>query len=94
MKKIGKIGKLNAKANRKLAELWMARDILWCEYPWPHDCKQGMGLHNAHKKKRVEYRSEPEKLWAYEEVVRVCQSAHDRMEKSRIHTREVFNELR
>ena len=94
LNKIGKIGKLNRKANRKLHELWIEKDIRYCEYPIPHLCTQNMGLQNAHKHKRVWYRSKSELLYDYEQVVRICQRAHDLMEVSRRHTLEIFKRLR
>ena len=94
IKKIGKIGKLNQKANRKLKQLWIEKDIRYCEYPTSHLCTQGMGLQNAHKHKRVWYRNKPGLLFDYGQVVRVCQRAHDLMETNRRHTLVIFKRLR
>ena len=92
MKKMGKIGRLNAVANRMLAKLWIEKDIRWCEYPLPHDCSQG--LTNAHRHKRVWYRSRPALLWDFGQVIRICLAGHQLMEHDRELTEAVFANLR
>lgn len=92
LKKIGKQGRLNAIANRKIAELWELHGINYCEADFPHEC-DGM-LTNAHRKKRHEYYAEPEKLYDFNEVARLCMTSHNEIEVSKEKTEEFFKRLR
>ena len=82
LKQVGKIGRINAKANKKIAELWIEHDIERCEVcPVLHEmglldwsCLQASS--NAHRHSRHDYRSCPEKLWSFNQVVRACIKAH------------------
>ena len=82
-KAVGKVGKVNIKANRNIAKMWEERDIQYCEVCSVLDsiegglgwvCLQATG--NAHRHSRVWYRSRPELLWDFRQVVRACQLSH------------------
>jgi hypothetical protein len=82
LKQVGKIGRLNQKANRELEKLWIERGIHFCEVcsvlaemgllNW--QCMQSNT--NAHRHGRTWYRTKPELLWDYGQVVRACMPAH------------------
>ena len=92
IKKIGKQGKVNQNANRKIAELWNYHSIDYCEADFPHDC-DGM-ITNAHRHKRSHYYNEPEKLSDFNEVARLCITAHQYLEHRREENEEFFIRLR
>jgi len=97
---IGKIGKRNAKANNKLAELWNEEDIQYCEVCevlWDlgiliKPCLQAST--NAHRNKRYWYKSRPELLYSKNQVVRACINAHDLIENNKELSEKVFLILR
>lgn len=102
MKQVGKIGRINQKANKKIAQMWIDKDIHYCEackiiwkiegkLPGPA-CLQASS--NAHRHGRVWYRSRPELLWAFEQVIRSCQYAHDYLDKNTKVREAVFLLLR
>ena len=91
---MGKIQKLNAKANRKLKELFISKDIRWCELNEPHNCNQLLGLTFAHRYKRRKYRKYPELLWDFDQVLLLCMNAHQILEINKNKTAEVFERLR
>lgn len=101
MKQIGKIGKINAKANKKLKKLWIKKDIRYCEVGEVlfnligfENCHPDFLIQNAHRHKRVDYRAKPEMLYSINQVVRACQYCHDRIENDRQLTEKVFEILR
>ena len=97
MRKIGKQGKINMKANKKIAELWEYHQINYCEARLV-GCLGNWPLQNAHRKRRNEYYNEPEKLWDFNEVLRLCQNCHQEIDKrnpqSIALTEELFDRLR
>lgn len=95
IKQVGKIGKLNQKANRKINQMWIDKDIMWCELDEPHNCNQSMGHTNAHRRKRDWYKGKPEHLlYSYNHVIKVCSNGHDLIEYDKAKTEEVFLRLR
>lgn len=100
LKQVGKIGKINAKANTKIAQMWVDLGIEYCEVcPILHElgklqksCLQASS--NAHRHKRMWYRGDPELLWDYNQVVRACANAHAMMEADSRLTKQVFDMLR
>lgn len=95
LNKIGKIGKLNRKANRKLKALFTDKDIFYCEYDKPHACSFNMGLFFAHFHKRDWYKGKPEELlWSFYQVLLLCQVAHDLIEFDAKATKELFERVR
>lgn len=100
MKQVGKYGRINAKANRKIKQMWIDKDIRFCEVcpvlaemgylDWK--CLQASS--NAHRRGRVDYRSDPEKLWDFNQVVRACMKAHRFIDEHQDIREEVFKKLR
>lgn len=91
MKRIGKIGKRNIEANKKLKEMFAGTE--YCEIRLP-GCMRTWPLQFCHRHKRIYYRSCPDKLSDYKQVVVGCQACHDKIENSRQLTEEVFLRLR
>ena len=101
MKTVGKQGKINAKANKKIAQMWLDKDIEYCEVceiiykltgklDWA--CLQASS--NAHRHPRVWYKSNPELLWDYKQVIRACMSAHEFLDRNNDIKEAVFILLR
>jgi len=93
MNKIGKMGWLNVKANKKIDKIFIQKDIFFCEARL-ENCTGGMGLTRAHRHKRIWYRSQPEKLHDFKQVILCCLSCHQKIEKSAEETEELFMKLR
>lgn len=95
LNKIGKIGKLNRKENRKLRQLWIDEDIEWCEFDEIHACNFGLFPENAHRHKKVWYRGKPDELrWSKKQVARLCNNSHSLIEGKRAKTEAFFIRLR
>lgn len=93
MKKIGKVGKINIQANKRLRKIFEEKGITSCEVRYP-GCLGNQFLQFAHKHKRVWYRDKPELLSDFNEVVLACQSCHAIIERSRLLTEKVFSRCR
>lgn len=96
MKKIGKRGLANAKANRKLKKEYMNRGYTGqgvCEARL-EGCQRTFGVGYAHKHKRVYYYSKPELLSSYNETILACTNCHNKMENYKELTLKLFKELR
>ena len=93
MKKIGKIGKRNIKANKILAERWEEKGVINCEIRLP-GCLRNWLLQNVHRHKRWYYYDKPELLYADSEVIRGCQSCHSKLECDKELTEATFEKLR
>ncbi len=100
MKQIGKIGRANKKANRKIAKMALEKGIYFCEV-----CAvlEDMGLltwqclqshSNAHRHGRVEYRADLDKLWDYMQWVYACSPAHRFIDEYTNIREKVFTNLR
>ena len=93
----GKQGAINAKANKKIAEMWEYEQINYCEIGLP-GCMRTWPLQNVHRHRRNWYYNQPELLWDFNQVVRGCQVCHEqldrRTEEAKQLTEEVFNRLR
>ncbi len=85
-------GKVNQRASREIAELWAINCIDYCEADFPHSC-DGM-LTNAHRHKRSWYYSRPELLSDFNQVARLCVTAHQYLEHRREENEEFFIRLR
>ena len=95
IKKIGKIGKLNIKEGKKLKQLWIDKDIRWCEFDELHDCDFGLFKQNAHRHKKTWYLGKPDELrWSFNQVARLCQVSHRSIEFDAKRTAEFFERLR
>jgi len=93
MKKIGRIGKINLKANRILKQKYTERGTTSCEIRLP-GCMPNFALSFAHKHKRVWYYSRPELLSSIKETLIACPNCHDKIEDNKKLTEEVFKKLR
>lgn len=93
IKKIGKIGKRNKEANRKIKKMFEELDVRHCELSL-ENCLFSFLLQFAHRHKRIEYRAYPELLYHHNQVVLACQSCHQQIEYNRELTEQVFQKLR
>lgn len=92
--KVGKIGKINAQANRKLRKLYESQmDSLRCEV-LRSKCTGNMFLGFAHRHKRIWYRSRPELLASMNQTVIACTNCHMELEADKELTAQVFMKLR
>jgi hypothetical protein len=89
LKHIGKIGKRNINAVRKLKEIFMDKGITQCEL-----CGSTFALSFAHKHKRVWYREFPELLADFNQVLLLCVPCHEKIEYNKELTAEIFERLR
>ena len=95
IKKIGKIGKLNRKENSKLKQLWIDKDIRWCEFDEVHVCNFGLFPENAHRHKKTWYRGKPDELrWSFNQVAKICNFSHNYIEFNAKRTVAFFKRLR
>ncbi len=96
MKKVGKIGKANIKANKILKDV--LADINYCEIQFNKDekkpCLGNMYLTNAHRHKRAWYKGDVDLLSDKKQVVRACVNCHDTIEHNADLTEKVFIKLR
>lgn len=95
MRKVGKIGRINQKANKIIARMFFDNDIRYCEAKCSQHCSNDPGgLTHAHRHKRSWYRGQSEKLWDYKQVIMCCISCHMYLEERPLLTKEKFLELR
>ena len=102
LKQVGKQGKINISANRKLYQYFDERGINCCEVCVVLDrlgarkkrCLEFKFLSFAHRHKRIEYKKHPEMLSSYNQVVLACQNGHDTIEYNRELTEDIFDQLR
>lgn len=69
------------------------KGITSCEVRFPN-CRGRWWLTPAHRMKRIEYKSRPEVLWTFSEVVLACIQCHTQMEQDKELTKEMFRRLR
>lgn len=93
LKRQGKKGRENTKANAQIDRMFREYEITTCEARLP-GCWINEGLTRAHRKKRREYYREPEKLSDFNEVILCCLACHDKMEISKGLTKKVFERCR
>jgi len=91
MKQIGKVGKRNIEANKKLKKIFFEKRILRCE-----KCNSNFFLTFAHKHKRDWYKKEDRQklLYDFNEVLLLCVNCHEEIEVSREKTNKLFKQLR
>jgi len=96
MRKVGKVGKANIAANRRLKEILNAVTCEIGELGWPlfTECLGGMFLQNVHRHKRSWYKGDAERLSEYVQVVRGCTNCHEFLEHKAQLTETVFIKLR
>ena len=77
--KLGKIGKRNILANKKIKQIFIDKGINYCELRLP-GCWLSTTLAPAHRRRRVEYLKWPEGLYDYKEVILACTNCHSVMD--------------
>jgi len=93
MKRIGRIGKINLKANKILKQKYTERGTISCEIRLP-GCMPNFALSFAHKHKRVWYKADLGLLSSVKETLVACPCCHDKIENNKKLTEEVFKRLR
>lgn len=89
LNKIGKIGKRNIQANKTLKETFIEKGITRCE-----KCGSTFVLTFAHRHKRIWYRSKPELLSDFNQVLLLCIHCHTSIEYHKDLSDAVFLEHR
>lgn len=101
--KVGKVGRANSTANRKIAELWKEKAIFFCEImvdKYVNETRRicvntGFpGLQNVHRHKRHWYRNRLHLLYDYTQVARGCHYCHSYIESKSELTEKIFMEIR
>ena len=93
IRKIGKRGKINLEANRKLKEQYYEIGIRDCEIQLPN-CVKRSWLSFVHRHKRREYYGKEEMLSNIKQVLLGCIPCHSVLEKDSELTEKVFLRLR
>ena len=93
LNRIGKRGRINIDANRKIKEMFIEQGISECEFHLP-DCLRGWPLQNVHRHKRFWYYRNPELLSSIYEVTKGCQNCHDKVENNEELREKEFIRLR
>ena len=91
LKRIGKVGRANLEANKRLNEMF--KNQTTCEMRLD-GCLGTWPLQKAHRHKRSWYKGDVEKLSDYKQVVIACQHCHELTEHNRELNNEVFIRLR
>lgn len=73
--KLGKIGKINQIAKRKLIKLYRNKGIRYCEARIPGICN-GMYTTFAHRHSRIWYRNQSKLLSSFGQTILICQACH------------------
>lgn len=90
---MGRIGKRNSDANRKLKKLFQDKGITRCEIGMV-GCWYSNALGFAHRKTRRHYYATPEKLYDFNEVIMACVICHQYIEGNKEATEYYFKKLR
>jgi len=89
MKRSGKQGKLNQKANKALKKTFEEAEIVYCEL-----CGTHSWLSFAHRHKRRWYRGRSELLSDFNQVMLLCMGCHMKLESDKNLTEETFLKYR
>jgi hypothetical protein len=93
MNRVGKIGKRNLDANKVLKTIFLEKGITWCEI-----CSSTSMLSFAHKHPREYYRSDPDGLSRFDEVLLLCIPHHQELDDRSLTSQEesdaLFDKLR
>jgi len=89
IKRIGKQTRINIEANQILKDLFIDKEIFTCEL-----CHSPFFMSYHHRHKRMFYRSCPELLSDFNQVILVCAKDHDELERDKEYSKEVFMKLR
>ena len=93
IKKVGKVGKANQQARKRIAEVAEEHGLNYCEIKLP-GCTGSWPLAPAHREKRAWYKGDIELLSDYNEWVSACVVCHDQIEHNKKLTEEIFERLR
>lgn len=93
LKKIGKRGKINIEANKKLKEIYAKTNIRSCEIKL-EGCLGEFTCAFVHRHKRSWYYRQPELLSDFNQTLWGCQNCHDKIEHNEKLTEETFKRLR
>ena len=91
LKRIGKIGRANLLANKRLKELF--RDIQQCEIGL-EGCMRTWPLQFCHRHRRLWYKGNVELLSDWKQVLCGCQNCHEKIDKDSELLEKVFKRLR
>lgn len=94
MKRIGKIGRANILANKRIREIVADKQIYRCELMLDEECMHNWPLAPAHRHKRSWYRGNSEKLSDFSQWVIACQVCHNKIEIDPELTERMFLKLR
>jgi hypothetical protein len=78
---------------QKLKRIYVEKDITVCELKF-ENCWRDNGLSWAHRHKRIFYKSRPELLEDFNQTILACIECHQKIERSRELTKEMFIKLR
>jgi hypothetical protein len=92
LKRIGKRGKINLKANKKLKEIYAEKGIKQCEIILK-DCLSNWTLGFAHKHRRFWYYNHAG-LDSFEETIMACTNCHHQIDTNKVLLEETFLRLR
>jgi len=90
--KIGKIGRINIEANKKLKEMFEGH-VRGCEVRL-RECLLYYLPQFAHRHPRHWYRSKPELLHSRDQVIIACQSCHEKLDQDKQLLEGTFKRLR
>ena len=93
LRKIGKVGRANLEARKRIAVIAQEKGLSRCEIDL-HGCTRTWPLAPAHRHKRTWYKGDVELLSNFSEWVVACQTCHDAIEHNPTLTEEVFTRLR
>ncbi|MCK6462853.1 MAG: hypothetical protein L6Q29_03500 [Candidatus Pacebacteria bacterium] len=93
LRKIGKIGKVNIQANKRLKELFFIKGVRNCEIRL-ENCTLTWPLQYCHRHRRNWYKGDVEKLSDYKQVIIGCQNCHDAIDSNDELLKKVFQKLR
>ncbi|MCK9371015.1 hypothetical protein M0R04_13980 [Candidatus Dojkabacteria bacterium] len=93
LNKVGKIGKANIEARKRIAEIAEEKGLNFCEIKLD-GCLGGMYLAPAHRHKRSWYKGNVELLADFNEWVCACVSCHNLIEHNEELTANIFKKCR
>ena len=93
MKKLGKQGKINIKARKKIAEICEGNNWNTCLLFFPGCLSEASAP--AHRHERAWYKGKPEQLlWDLLQWIPACQNCHDMLDKNKKKRELIFITLR
>lgn len=93
IKKIGKVGKANIEARKRIAEIAEEKNLNYCELGFT-GCTHTLFLAPAHRHKRAWYKGDVDLLADYNQWICACTNCHNVIEHNRDLTEGVFEKLR